>query len=246
MAEYKEILVEKTPRWVKILIVVLIISNLVIWSLYAGQRDSVNEYRERVEDLRWEISGLQDEIDCREEDIRFLKDDLRALGYTPVDLSTIEVTGRNEFITVANDSTFWNKRQDVDKYVENLLSGTFILSEYDIERAFGVGGTWDAINLTKSYWQKLNDNGIVSVIVVGNLDLHGEVLSECNHSWLLVFYKDWESDGWSETKPLGVLIFEPTQRYSFVVHIAPEASIQYQEGYFYISPSELETELEGH
>lgn len=242
MAEHKEISVEKTPRWAKILIAVLIIGSFVVWSLYAGQRDSVNQYREQIKDLQWEVNQLHNDIDDREADISLLKDDLRALGYRPVDLSTTEVTGRDEFVTIANDSTFWNKRQDIDNYLENLLSGTLSISMYDIERAFGGGGTLDAIELTKSYWEKLNDNGVVSVIVVGNLDLHGESLSECNHSWLLVFYRDWESDGWSETKPLGILIFEPTQRYSFVIHVVPEASTQYQEGYFYISPSELGTE----
>jgi len=246
MAEYKEILVEKTPRWVKILMVILFIGNIVGWSSWSGHLETINEYGQQVEDLQWENQQLRQEVESREADISLLEDDLRALGYRPVDLSTIEVTSRrNEFITIADDSSFWNKRQDIDKFLENLLSRTGIISEYDIGRAFASGGTWDAIDLTKSYWEKLKDNGIISVIVVGNLDLHGETFSECNHSWLLVFYTDWESDGWSKTKPLGILIFEPTQRYSFVIHIVPEASIQYQEGYFYISPSELEADIEG-
>jgi len=104
---------------------------------------------------------------------------------------------------------------------------------------------WDAVDLTKMYWEKLNDNGIISVIVVGNLDLHVETFSESNNSWLLVFYMDYDENGWSKTKPLGLLIFEPTQRYSFVIHIHPDMSLQYGEGYFYTSPSELDAEIEG-
>ena len=243
MSEYKEIVVEKTPRWAKILIAILVIGNIVGWSWWSGSREIINEYRQQREDLRWEVSQLQTEVDLREDDIRLLRDDLEALGWRPVDLSTIEMAKMSHaFATVVADTSFWNKRQDIDTYLDTELSGSGKISEYDIRNLFRLG-EWDAIDLTKSYWEKLKDNGIVSVIVVGNLDLHGETLSECNHSWLLVFYKDWDKDGWSKTEPLGTLIFEPTQRYSFVIHIAPDASIQYQEGYFYTSPFELEADI---
>jgi len=232
-------------KWIKILVTILVIGNIVGWSWYSGQRDQVREYQQQIEDLKLENQQLYQEVDFREDDIRLLKDDLNALGYRPVDLTKMEKTNRSyTFTDMAGDSRFWNKRQDVDNYLDTLLSWGGKISLYDIDRAFFTGSEWDAIDLTKSYWEKLKDNGTISVIAVGNLDLHGEKFSESNHSWLLVFYKDWGGDGWSETEPLGTLIFEPTQRYSFVIHIAPEASTQYQEGYFYTSPFELEADIE--
>ncbi len=245
MSEYKEILVKKTPRWVKILVAILIISSFVGWSAYSGQRDVIKEKRQQIEDLKWEVSQLQDEIDRNDEDIRLLRDDLQALGWRPVDFSRIEMAKRShEFATIAGDSGFWNKRQDVDKYLDTLLSLEGKISDYDL-RTFFRASEWDSVDLTKMYWEELKDNGIISVIVVGNLDLHGEAFSESNHSWLLVFYKDYDENGWSKTKPLGLLIFEPTQRYSYVIHIHPDMSLQYREGYFYTSPFELEAEMEG-
>lgn len=225
-----------------ILIAILIIGNIVGWSWWSGQREWVDVCQQQINDLEWKVSQLQSEIDCREDDLRILEDDLRALGYRPVNLTGGGMAkSEYTFASLVWDSTFWNKSQDIDKYLDKLLSGSEI-SEYDIQKWLS-SGAWNAIDLTKSYWETLKRNGIVSVIVVGNLDLHDEALSESNHSWLLVFYNDWDKDGWSKTKPPSTLIFEPTQRYSFVMHIAPDASIQYQEGYFYTSPSELEAKI---
>ncbi len=246
MGEYKEILVKKTPRWIKILIVILIITSVSGWSAYSEQREGIKEKQQQIEDLKWEVNQLQDEIDRNDEDIRLLQDDLQALGWRPVDFSEIEVANRSrEFATIAGDSGFWNKRQDVDKYLNTLLSQEGEISEYDIERAFFANGEWNAVDLTKMYWEELKDNEIISVIAVGNLDLHGEAFSESNHSWLLMFYMDYDENGWSKTKPLGLLVFEPTQRYSFVIHIHPDMSLQYKEGYFYTSPFELDAEIVG-
>jgi hypothetical protein len=233
----------KTPRWVKILIAILIISNFVVWSLYNGERDQINEYRQQVKDQQWEISQLHRDIDTVECEREWLSDELVALGYRPVDLTKIKKTSMSNVLSdIMGNPKFWSKRQDIDQYLDTLLSGSGKISEYDISK-MAVLGEWDAIDLTKLYWQELKDNGIISVIAVGNLDLHGETLSESNHSWLLVFYKDWDKDGWSKKSPLRTLIFEPTPRYSFVIHIDPEMSLQYSEGYFYTSPSELETDI---
>jgi len=230
-----------------ILIAILIIATIAGWSASAERGDTIKEYQKQIKDLEWEVRQLQSEIDCREDDLRILEDDLSALGYRPVDL-TKETGGTNRsstFEDVVGDSRFWNKHQDIDKYFDKLLSGSDEFSGYDMKNLFRLG-EWDAIDRTTLYWEKLKDNGIISVIVVGNLDLHGETLSESNHSWLLVFYKDWDKDGWSKTKPLRALIFEPTQRYSIVIHIPPDTSIQYKEGYFYASPFELEADIKEH
>lgn len=36
-------------------------------------------------------------------------------------------------------------------------------------------------------WQKLSKKGIVSLIVVGNLEQSRESFLDCNHAWLLVY-----------------------------------------------------------
>jgi hypothetical protein len=237
----------KTPHWIQILIAVLIITSLVGWSGYSAQRDIIKDYHQQVEDLKLQNSQLNEKIDDTNSYNSLLRDDLAALGYRPVDLPKTVQTSRSVSLNdIVGDSTFWNKSQDVLAFMDVELSGHSIA--YNSFGEWNVGGEWNDIDLTKDYWQMLKDRGINSIIAVGNLDIHGETLSESNHSWILVFYKDWGNDGWSKTAPLLALIFEPTKQESFVIHVPPlplESETQYGEGYFYSSPLDLEADING-
>lgn len=231
-------------KWVKILVTILIIGNIVGWSLVNSHQDRIDEYQQQVKELEWENKELEQRNDDLNYELDGLIEELRAFYHKPVDLTGIEETNRSHALKdIVGDSRFWNKRQDVDKFLEALLSMRDVISWYDMVEKF-VLYEWDAIDLTESYWEKLKDNGIISVIVVGNLDLPSETFSESNHSWLLVFYRDWDKDGWSKEEPLLALIFEPTKRGCFVIHVAHNAPRQYLQGYFYTSPFELEADIE--
>lgn len=231
-------------KWVKVLVAILIIGNIVGWFWCSGQRHTINECWQLVAELRWENEDLSQQNDELSWELSWMADELKASGYRPVQFTHLQQTERGyAFANIMSDSRFWNKRQDVDEFLEALLSMRDPISEYDIWLRFSVLGEWDAIDVTKSYWEKLKDNGIISVIAVGNLDSDNETLSECNHSWLLVPYRDWGEDGWNSKEPTLALIFEPTQKGSVVIHVAHYAPKQYQQGYFYISPIDLEADM---
>jgi hypothetical protein len=212
------------------------------------QQSQAVEYQQQIEDLRSENNQLQEDIDNAKWRLNWLSDKLEKLGQKNIDLTAIKQTNNSRSLSeLLVDTDYWNKRQDVNTFLEAMISGKTKISEYDVN-SLALPGEWDAIDITKSYWGKLKDNGIISLIAVGNLELQGEYFSQCNDSWLLVFYEDYENDKWRTNATPFALIFEPTDEGSFVIHIPPlplETSMQYTEGYFYISPEDLASDIEG-
>ena len=72
---------------------------------------------------------------------------------------------------------------------------------------------------------------IVSVIVTGNLELDNESFEECNHVWLLIFYRG--------TAGGIIFIVEPTSGETDFIDSVESELLTYLHGYYYLSPSDL-------
>jgi len=92
-----------------------------------------------------------------------------------------------------------------------------------------IEGEFDCNDMAVELWNILHKQGIASLIVVGNPDLENESFAECNHAWLVVPYL-YIPD---------FFVVEPTNG---EVYIGEEGK-QYQEGYYYTSPSNLRADI---
>lgn len=263
MAEYKEVSVEKTPRWVKILVVILAVSTFCGWSAYSAQRDVIKEYHQQIEDLRSGKQYLQSQIDNLEYERDELFDDVRKLTQKPFDVSRIAEPSRSHTIEDVFDARqFWNTGQDIDDFYYKL----------DLETALSIWLTfepsvressWDVSDLASCIWDGLHNAGIKSVIVIGNLDSDNAKFSESNNAWLLVFYEDISSN--EKT----VFILEPLEREFVSIPVEKELPLrrdmkreidymsghgvsslwaggeEYLQGYVYTTPPDLEADIEG-
>lgn len=219
---------------IPVLAVILMISAMLGMSC-------ANEYLQEIAELQQQNEELRQQIEDLHWELEEMAGELRAFYQKPFDLSGIEEPRRNHAIEdIMNDSQFWNRGSDVDEFFETLysiLSGKDeIITSYDLQ--FFLIAEWDCNDMTTSLWHTLNDRGITSIIVVGNLDLDNESFSECNYTWLLVFYKDWTG------KEMTIFIVDPTKREIRIADSDPEAFKQYLEGYYYTSPFELNADIE--
>ena len=85
-------------------------------------------------------------------------------------------------------------------------------------------------------WNILYEQGIASVIGVGNLDIDQEKFAQIDHAWLVVMHNDMhnEDDGWH------IFILEPTNGETYAFDIKTMAFSEYLQGYFFESPSDFE------
>jgi len=251
--------VKKTSSWIKILIAVLVIGNLVGWTIFSQQRDQIKEHEQQVEDLRWEIGHLQSRIDAVEEERNQLFDDVRILSQKPFDVSSIAEPRRSHTVVdVFNSYQFWNTGQDIDEFFDNLHLNTGLVTWLFEDL---LGESWDVSEFASLIWDGLNGAGIISVIVIGNLDLDNAKFSESNHAWLLVFYEDISSN--ENT----IFILEPLKRTIASIPVEKELPLkrdtereidymsghgvsslwvggeEYLQGYIYISSLDLEADI---
>jgi hypothetical protein len=189
MSEYKEILVKETPRWVKILVVILAVSTFFGWSAFGGQRDEIKEYHQKIEDLRSEERYLQSQIDDLTLERDELFNDVRKLTQKPFDVSRIAEPHRSHTIEdVFNAYQFWNTGQDIDDFYYKLGLETGMFTWIGEPSLFE--SSWDVSDLASGIWDVLHNAEIKAVIVIGNLDSDNARFSESNNAWLLVFYED--------------------------------------------------------
>jgi len=92
-----------------------------------------------------------------------------------------------------------------------------------------IEGEFDCNDMAVELWDILHEQGIVSLIVVGNLDLENESFAECNHAWLVVPY----------LLTPNFFVIEPTNGEVY----SDEQGTQYREGYYYTSPSHLMADI---
>jgi len=262
VSEYKEVLVKKTPRWVKILVVILAVSTFFGWSAYSAQRDVIKEYHQQIEDLQSEKQYLQSQIDDLTYERDKLFDDVGKLTQKPFDVSRIAEPSRSHTVEdVFNDYQFWNTGQDIDDFYYNLSLETGMFA-WLYEPSL-VESSWDVSDLASGIWDGLHNAGIKAVIVIGNLDSDNAKFSESNNAWLLVFYEDVSSN--EKT----VFILKPLEHEIVSIPVEKELPLrrdtereidymsgygvsslwaggeEYLQGYVYTTPLDLEADIEG-
>jgi len=93
-----------------------------------------------------------------------------------------------------------------------------------------IPGETDCNDMAVDLWNMLFTVGIESVIVVGNLEMVGEIFTECNHAWLYVFNAEGK-----------YCVLEPTT--GEVIYASNPKFGAYREGYIYEKPSDLWADL---
>ena len=88
-----------------------------------------------------------------------------------------------------------------------------------------IEGEFDCNDMAVELWNLLHEQGMASLIVIGNLDLENESFAECNHAWLVVPYLQIPES----------FVVEPTNG---EIYVGDEGQ-PYHEGYYYTSPSNL-------
>jgi len=97
-----------------------------------------------------------------------------------------------------------------------------------------VPGETDCNDMVVGVWNRLISRGIISLIVVGNLDMSQESFVDCNHTWLIV-YSGEGSAAVVETTSGEIYTWEDAQVYPFLK--------QYWEGFVYETPSGLRADF---
>jgi hypothetical protein len=93
-----------------------------------------------------------------------------------------------------------------------------------------VFGESDCNDMALEIWNDLNNQGILSLIVVGNLEMSRESFEECNHAWLMVYSGEGAAVALDPSCG-GVYRWENTGEHPYLK--------QYWEGIAYQSPADL-------
>jgi hypothetical protein len=93
-----------------------------------------------------------------------------------------------------------------------------------------VFGESDCNDMVVEIWDDLNNQGILSLIVVGNLEMSGESFEECNHAWLMVYSGEGAAVALDPSCG-GVYRWEDTGEHPYLK--------QYWEGIIYQNPTDL-------
>ena len=133
---------------------------------------------------------------------------------------------------VVKHPEYWNAGWDAPKLYQLLCS---VNSLYHKEHTY-VKDLLDCNDMAAEIWDTLHQQGITSIIVVGNLDVDKERFAECDHAWLLIIHKD-EYSGYR------IFIIEPTNGETYAFDPETMAFAQYLQGFFYSSPSDLRADI---
>jgi hypothetical protein len=93
-----------------------------------------------------------------------------------------------------------------------------------------VFGESDCNDMVVEIWDSLNSQGILSLIVVGNLEMSHEPFEECNHAWLMVYNGEGTAAALDPSRG-GVYRWEDTREHPYLK--------QYWEGIVYADPTGL-------
>ena len=137
--------------------------------------------------------------------------EVRTLGQQHVPVSTVEKPALKN--PHWDDSELYEKLKEINW--ANYMDSVYMVTEYDCN------------DLSVTVWNRLHNEAITSVIVLGNLDIDGATWSETNHCWLIVL---------SQTKLYAVECTNGSV-YPYKGHE------QYFAGFFYLKPSELRDDL---
>ena len=126
---------------------------------------------------------------------------------------------------------YWNTNWDANELYEYLISTNAL---YYKQHTY-IEGVFDCSDMAVEIWNILYNNGVISILVVGNLATNHEQFLQTDHVWLQVIHKD-------TTKEAGIHIFfiEPTNGETYAYDPSnKEFFLPYVQGYYYSSPSNL-------
>lgn len=125
------------------------------------------------------------------------------------------------------DSRYLNTSWDAIALYSTLIS---IAQSYH-QAHFYIEGKFDYDDMAVDIWNILYKQGITSEIVIGNLDINDESLTQSNHTWLVVMHKD---TGYR------FFIIEPTNGETYAFNPDTMEFAQYLQGYVFVSPADFE------
>jgi len=102
-----------------------------------------------------------------------------------------------------------------------------------------IKGETDCNDMAIDIWNMLQTEGIVSILVTGNIDIPNPTFAQCNHTWLVIlgFEKGYSKPKYFFLEPTNgeVYFYEDRER-------NPQLKF-YEWGYFYIKPSDLKEDF---
>jgi len=134
--------------------------------------------------------------------------------------------------SLGDASKYWNIAwvgRPLELYQEILLVNSLYFETHTY-----IPGETDCNDMAIDIWNMLMTDGIVSLIMVGNLEMSQERFQDCNHAWLVIY----NADG-------AALALEPTNGEIYTwedAQIYPHL-MQYWEGFVYEKPSDLRADL---
>lgn len=177
-----------------------------------------------------QISALQSENDSLNSQISYLNAEVARLENQLTPSSTHALDPKEVWGNPRFRSTAWEG-----------MSYTLRYTLEDIGKAHNethtfIEGETDCNDMAVDLWNILLTQDIKSVIVIGNRDMEGESIDQCDHAWLYVF------DG--EGK---VIYLEPTTGkiiYGQMSDGSDNPAVEpYREGFIYEKPSDLRQDL---
>jgi len=131
-----------------------------------------------------------------------------------------------------DDPHYWNLSWDGGTLYGTLIS---INRLYHKNHAY-IKGVFDCDDMAIDIWDILYEQGITSVIGVGNLELGQEKITQVDHAWLIVMHKNAGSR---------FFILEPTNGETYAFDPRTTVFSQYLQGYFFVSSSDFDMARKG-
>jgi len=123
---------------------------------------------------------------------------------------------------------YWNARWR-GQATELYNTARAFISQYSQTHDY-VFGESDCNDMVVEIWDDLNSQGIISLIVVGNVKMSQETFEECNHAWLMVYSGEGAAVA-LDPSCSGVYRWEDTREHPYLK--------QYWEGIVYENPDDL-------
>jgi len=134
---------------------------------------------------------------------------------------------------LGNASEYWNV--DWKGHASQLYDEISAVNTLYFQTHRYIPGETDCNDMAIEVWNRLISRGIISLIVVGNLDMSQESFVDCNHTWLIV-YSGEGSAAVVEATSGEIYIWEDAQVYPCLK--------QYWEGFIYETPSGLRADFQ--
>ncbi|MFA5064946.1 MAG: zinc ribbon domain-containing protein [Dehalococcoidia bacterium] len=142
---------------------------------------------------------------------------------------------------IMSNSAYWNTAWQ-DKH-SDLVNVTKRINQQYLRTHTYIKGETDCNDMAIDIWNMLQTQGIVSIIVAGNVDDPAPLtsLNQCNHAFLLIF-----NLGEGESTPRAFFL-EPTNGqcyFSEDFERNPQLKLYLYRGFYYTKPSDLKADLQ--